>query len=211
MSLKPETAAILCRPFTAEECSTRPGAGGRTLTYVDQLHVIQRLNEAFGIGGWSWTAASSIDHDKVLVQGHLSIDNGPQHFGCSIEPLKNDAEKAVKTADTDALKRAARLFGVGLHLYDKTDPVHRGSNHNRGKSQPTTKWNNAYPPPSTAKQHQLIGRLWPKVFDFEEHYRAWLETTHGVTSATKLNIKQASSVIDALQNGQIETGRTPTN
>ena len=131
--LNPAIRRVLVRPFSPAECSLRAGPGGRKLTYVDQYHVICRLNEAFGVGGWSWQITSvTVAGERVVVVGRLSASSGQSHDGCSIEPVGKDAEKAVKTCDTDALKRAARLFGVGLHLYNGADPIHSQVTRGRG-------------------------------------------------------------------------------
>lgn len=124
--IDPNIRKILVRPFLPEECKKRRGPGGAELTYVDQHAVISRLNEAFGVGGWSWELRAEVCDGSVMVTGSLVVD-GARHDGCSIEPLggSRDPEVAIKIADTDALKRAARLFGVGLHLYDKNDSIHK--------------------------------------------------------------------------------------
>jgi len=123
------TMEILQRPFTGAECEQRKGPGGRMLTYVSHHAVVARLMEACGgPGGFNWVIDSvQMTEKMVCVTGTLIVSiAGEQcrNSGTSIEPLSGDLEKAVKTADTDALKRAARLFGVGLHLYDKSDDIH---------------------------------------------------------------------------------------
>jgi hypothetical protein len=116
---------ILRRKFTTGQCETRKGPGGFTLTYVAHFAVIDRLIEAVGIGNFQWTISSVVVADNmVTVQGDLTLWLGERwvtNSGVSTEALKGDLEKCTKTADTDAMKRAARLFGVGLHLYDKHD------------------------------------------------------------------------------------------
>jgi len=114
---------ILTRPFTAEECSLLNKAG-KLFTYADQFRVISRLNEAFSPDGWSWVTETTIIGGSVLVQGRL-IAAGQSKSGCSMERLGNNPEQNVKTADTDALKRAARLFGVALDLWNGVDPIHK--------------------------------------------------------------------------------------
>ena len=118
------TQDILRREFTPAECEERKGPGGYTLTYVAHFAVIDRLIEAVGIGNFQWKISSVLVADNmVTVAGDLTLwvhERWVTNSGVSTEALKgNDLEKCTKTADTDALKRAARLFGVGLHLYRK--------------------------------------------------------------------------------------------
>ena len=128
------TQDILRREFTPAECENRAGPGGFTLTYVAHFAVIDRLIEAVGIGNFQWKISSVLVADNmVTVAGDLTLwvdERWVTNSGVSTEALKgNDLEKSTKTADTDALKRAARLFGVGLHLYCKggTKPAARQS------------------------------------------------------------------------------------
>lgn len=130
----------LQRPFTAAECESRQGPGGRALTYVSHFSVVNRLIEACGgPGGFGWRITSvQITDGMVCVTGDLSVIIAGDtciNSGTSIEPLQGDIEKAIKTCDTDAMKRAARLFGVGLHLYDKSDSIH-GDMRGGGSSRP---------------------------------------------------------------------------
>ena len=120
------TQDILLREFTPAEIETRKGAKGLSLDYIDHWRVIDRLIEAVGIGNFQWKVTSVVVADgMVTVAGDLTLwvhERWVTNSGVSTEALKGyDLEKCTKTADTDALKRAARLFGVGLHLYRKGD------------------------------------------------------------------------------------------
>lgn len=122
---------ILRRKFTTEQCETRKGPGGFTLTYVAHFAVIDRLIEAVGIGNFQWKISGwAVADNMVTVHGDLTLwlnERWVTNSGVSTEALKGDLEKCTKTADTDAMKRAARLFGVGLHLYDKHDAAKPGA------------------------------------------------------------------------------------
>jgi hypothetical protein len=109
----------LTAPFPREALKTRQGGGGRSLTYVEGHTVIHRLNDACGDAGWSFSILREWqDGDilKALVELTLPGLGARQHIGVQ----KIDArggEDLHKGAVTDALKKAATLFGVGLELY----------------------------------------------------------------------------------------------
>jgi hypothetical protein len=112
---------VLSRPFT--DIKTRPGRNGQELSYIEGHAVVQRLNEAFA-GDWSFKVLShEVQQTEVVVLGELRTgDLYKQAFGGS-ELTRTRDGKVVSVADdlkaaaTDALKKAATLLGVGLHLY----------------------------------------------------------------------------------------------
>ncbi|KAJ1679061.1 DNA repair protein rad52 [Spiromyces aspiralis] len=120
-----------------ENVSTRPGAGGVRLSYIEGCKVINIANELFGFNGWS----SQIQNMTI---DYLDYENGAYNIGVScvmrvtlkdgtfhedvgygvMERAKTKSqafEKAKKEAATDALKRALRSFGncLGNCLYNK--------------------------------------------------------------------------------------------
>lgn len=120
---------------------------GVTLDYVDGAYVIAGLNDVFGPAAWhdEYTTAQVVetsrdDKDRwvigISMKCQLRIAAGLQPsgldgfvvkqgegYGHGIDRSQGKAfESAVKEAETDALKRAARKLGwrLGLALYDKT-------------------------------------------------------------------------------------------
>eukprot|EP00977_Amphora_coffeiformis_P029868 scaffold43153_cov176-Amphora_coffeaeformis.AAC.3 len=119
-----------------QDLSTRPGPGGRRLTYITGDGVSRSLNEIFGYEGWSLDIKSvtqtSKEQDKrgrwnVAYLAHVRItlvtsgtykedmgsgDSADNH-------LQTAVSHAIKASITDALKRAARHFGdkLGNSLY----------------------------------------------------------------------------------------------
>ena len=134
---------------------TRQGSFGRELAYVEARYDIERINEAFG-AEWSFEVTTRDvmpDTQEVLVLGRLTAGGVvEQAFGGShitrnrttgeVLPLADD----LKPAATDALEKAASLFGVGLHLY---------GDDGEGAALPTPKGNgrNEYPNRQPASQH----------------------------------------------------------
>lgn len=125
--------AILTAPINANEVEWRIQFGGksasantRVVPYISNRAVIRRFNAAFTPTGWSSTTrfieTSIVDYNgvvksvngaictlSVLVDGvWVSREDGAQLT--DIEPLKGGI--------SDAMKRAAVQWGVGLELYD---------------------------------------------------------------------------------------------
>lgn len=115
---------LLNRPFSSQQIKKRKTSMGFTLEYIETHTVITRLNEVFE-GQWSFKI---LDHkfldDDVVVLGELTAQGIiKQQFGsCELSQEAEDGMvlsmgDALKAAASDALKKAATLFGVGLHLY----------------------------------------------------------------------------------------------
>jgi hypothetical protein len=141
---------ILEQPFDPSQIRQREGHFGRTLDYIEGHAVIQRLNDAFD-ADWSFTI---INHeifketDEVIVIGQLTAGGiVKSQFGSSRITRARETGDIVSLADdlkaaaTDALKKAATLLGVGLHLY-RNDVPQRGS-RNQGRSRYTPPRNDA--------------------------------------------------------------------
>jgi len=113
----------LTRPFAPEQVRTRPGQGGKSLSYVETHAVIARLNEASD-HEWSFEVVKhEILADEVIVLGKLTIDGVTKMaFGGSTVTRDNSGKELsladdLKAATSDAVKKTATLFGIGLELY----------------------------------------------------------------------------------------------
>jgi hypothetical protein len=114
---------VLSRPFTPEQIRTRPGQNGKTIAYVETHAVITRLNDAADFA-WSFELVNhQVLADEVIVLGKLTIDGiAKMAFGGSTvtrDAKGKDVSLAddLKSAASDATKKCASLFGVGLELY----------------------------------------------------------------------------------------------
>src|SRR4051812_38037341 len=115
---------LLEQPFDRTQIKQREGAFGDQLDYVEGATVIQRLNDALE-GDWAFEVVEHQIHEhEVLVLGKLSHEGVTKmQFGKSAITRSRQDKSLVslgddlKAAATDALKKCATLFGVGLHLY----------------------------------------------------------------------------------------------
>jgi hypothetical protein len=110
----------LAAPFDPADVEWRPagnasaGARVQLVAYVDARTVMDRLDAVVGAGGWSFTLEPIVvDGGELRVaRGRLTIAGVTKDdigTASNWEPSKGCA--------SDALKRAAVLFGVGRYLY----------------------------------------------------------------------------------------------
>lgn len=132
------------------------GANGATLSYVEGWHVIAEANRIFGFEGWDrrtlstrcvWSGASGnqhaaayVAHVRVRVRaGDVAVTREGSGSAEAYAATPGEAhEVALKSAETDATKRALATFGnpFGLALYDREQSGVRKPRE--AKSPPTT-------------------------------------------------------------------------
>lgn len=141
--LTPKQHEILLKGINAERIAQRKGGGGKALSYLEAWDVKAHMNRIFGFLNWSADVLSadlayednsdgkwSVGYKVVL---RLSV-NGASYteaaVGSAVLPSRGEAhDMAIKTAESDAFKRAAINLGdqFGLSLYNNgsTAPVVR--------------------------------------------------------------------------------------
>lgn len=120
-----EALRVLSEPFSPDAIKTRAGGGGKRLSYVEAHTVIRRLNRLHEFGlTWDWAVTHEDvkklgeGEDLMVVRGVLSIPGMGSREGYGVQRISaRGGEDLVKGASSDALKKAATLFGVGLDLY----------------------------------------------------------------------------------------------
>lgn len=105
----------LAAPFTAKDHEFTRG-----FIYIEETAICSRIEEVDF--SWEWkTISVTRENDVAIVVGALTI-NGITRYGTGQQIVQRDAKgneangEAAKGASTDALKRAARLFGIGRYL-----------------------------------------------------------------------------------------------
>lgn len=141
--LNPRQQEILLKGLNTSRISQRKGGGGRALSYLEAWDVKAHLIRIFGFGGFSsdvLTADLMFEDQvgnnwnvgyKVILRLHIHDLNATYTeaaVGSASLPQRGEAhDMAVKTAESDALKRAAINLGdqFGLSLYNNgsTAPV----------------------------------------------------------------------------------------
>lgn len=116
-----DIASRLNSPFPASVIKQKPGPRNstRTFSYVTARDVAERLDQTVGWQNWQ-SMCDVVDQDTCAVRCQLTIlgvtksDIGYPNSGTDAE---DPSREPLKAAASDALKRAAVLFGVGRHLY----------------------------------------------------------------------------------------------
>lgn len=187
----------LTRPFDRAQIKERIGPGGRQLAYVAIGDYIARLNEALE-GEWSHEITETrVLDDEVIVQVRLSAAGMVKMAlgGAAITKRRDNGQPVsiahdMMAAEAVALKRAARLLGVGAALYaDDDDAAEPGPD--RG-----TDGRSAAARISSAQ----LGKLRSLVADSGDDwgaYRASIRERHGV-NVEFCDIRLASKLIDEL-------------
>ena len=135
--------SLLEKPFEPGQVKQRQGNFGHILDYVEGHVVTSRLNDAFE-GNWSFEIVKYRilkETKEVIVLGKLIAENVTKMaFGSKEMAINKDTNAIIslgddlKSASTDALKKAASLLGVGLYLYSELRS--NGTGGNDSKDQP---------------------------------------------------------------------------
>jgi hypothetical protein len=108
----------LTQPFPRQAVERRDGGGGRVFDYVATETVIRRLNDATA-NCWDFRVVETHFRGEVMLcLGELTIPGLGTRQGWGVQKVsERGGEDLFKGAASDALKKAATLFGVALELY----------------------------------------------------------------------------------------------
>jgi hypothetical protein len=194
---------------------------GRQFDYVEGHTVIHRLNDATE-NQWSMEIKSistiDIKEDWKQVTAHVALTipglGTREHIG--IQDVHVKGPDLVKGAITDALKKAATLFGVGLELYGpdyengeiapqrpNPPPAERRTNTpppaQKTRAEPVSQPQQAHAPgDATEPQIRNLFRLGKKLGWTEDNFHEELFQTYEHTSVKALTKRQASDWIKVL-------------
>ena len=93
------------------------------MTAITPIYVTERLNEAFGLGGWQFEPEIISDSEKmVIIKGVLTVPTMNiriVQFGGNDNRDRGDAYKG---AATDALTKCGSYLGIGAHVWRDDEP-----------------------------------------------------------------------------------------
>ena len=143
MSLSKAQVEQLLKGINPNRVAQRRGGGGKSLSYVEAFDIKAHMIRIFGFAEWSWDVLSA--DLAYQVQGERNWEVGYRVIGClkihatgatyteaavgmaSLPNIGEAHDMAVKTAESDAFKRAAinlgDNFGLSLYKNGQTAPV----------------------------------------------------------------------------------------
>lgn len=218
-----EVRSRLTESFPDDAIRTRRGSHGKDLHYLETWRIVDRLNSAFN-HDWSFRILEwRLLENEVVVHGELEAGGIVKHaFGSSSLTRSRDSGEVVsigddvKSAASDALKKSATLLGVGLELYAGKGETHtmktpakaprRSENARNGGDQ------GPHQGPTTSNGSRITERQLQAVLALAESrgggavaMRTQILDQFGVP-LEKLDRRQASQIISALNNGGIVVG-----
>lgn len=115
------TREAMLAAFADEELHTFQGQGGKTLTYIEDETVMDRLDLGFGPGNWS-IQVEPFPYVEGVVKVRLGIR--PHDEWIYYEDFgypNNKGGQELKEAVSDGIRRCGRYIGIARDLYRKTD------------------------------------------------------------------------------------------
>ncbi len=149
--MSPEHVVQLSAPFDVNEHEFVQGK-----IYLTEEAITRRLDEVDP--GWTFAVTRTAQRDdSVTIYAALTVC-GVTRESCGTDKLKGGVGEPEKSALTDALKRCARLFGIGRYLLDMPKSI---SDHNA-----VAAWlRSNYPSPSSKAVSDAEWR------DFAKHWK----------------------------------------
>ena len=146
MSLNTEQTSQLLKGINPNRVASRRGGGGKSLSYLEAWDVKAHLIRVFGFAEWSWDVLQAecayqiapADGERnwkigYRIVGRLSIHATGATYTEAAVGMANlpdigaAHDMAIKTAESDAIKRAAIClgdqFGLSLYKNGQTAPV----------------------------------------------------------------------------------------
>jgi hypothetical protein len=214
--------------FPSEAVKEFKGRGGKFFSYLGGETVIKRLNDATE-NHWDlsveaiWSDTMPGGQTVMFARVKLTLPDlgSREHIGVQVIGEK-DGEDMYKGAITDALKKAATLFGVGLELYDDPTPARRmepqerqavDAQHERNVTPPRSNISAVRNRPPDAPQPPMQDGT-PKGLYYEieggYHVPPDVSQLHGITKMDPLNTYLRSNGFDGGMKGEVITELSQT-
>ena len=137
--LSQDQLAILAKPLPPEALKAHPtkkDSSGTPMTTIKAIYVIDRLNEAFGVGEWN-LKTTYLNHEKInritqtgkerteyisAVHTTFSVPYFGIHLECVAGSTNDDLGDALKGGTTDGITKIASYLGIGADIWRGTQP-----------------------------------------------------------------------------------------
>lgn len=195
----------LTKPFPREAIKTREGARGRKFSYVETQTVIRRLNEATG-NNWDFRVVQREWRGDLLITiGELTLPGLGTRTGTGVQRVADGAgEDLVKGSLSDALKKAATLFGIGLEFYgDDYEAVAAEREERQAARAPQRAGADEQVGPNEPASDEMRAQLkeaMERAGWTSDDFRAW-RTANDAYAWSRLTIRQAGALSADLKMG----------
>ena len=163
ISLLPQQTQVLQQRTPEMYIKERPIRGGKKAKYIEVGYVISQLNTIFGPPNWEFEILEQAletrgigtnSKQEVWVRGKLTVMDHKNDYRVSKTQYgQHDVfpevpiGDAFKAAGSDALKKCATMFGIGLDIYwgqlDDLDSGQRKTKDNKPELTPEQKFETA--------------------------------------------------------------------
>lgn len=116
--------AAAMAPFAPEQIETRPGTGGKPLSYIDATTATNRLDDVFGPSNWDF-AIKPWGDDALIGTLTVRLPDGSVTSKSSVggKAGMQNHDDDFKSADSDCFKRCCDRLGIGRYLRQSGLPV----------------------------------------------------------------------------------------
>jgi hypothetical protein len=200
---------IIEQEFDKSLIKTRKGRSGNRLSYIETPEYIKRLNLAFDYN-WSFQIEEErVESGFIVVRGRLTAEGvSKSQYGTSQITLSKDTGEVVaigddyKAAGSDALKKCASLFGIGLHLYNGSNGA--GKTNGKGMNKPSGNKGNGN---VTKAQLSKIKSLRTGLGMSSDDVLDLIERMYNTRDPKGINKEMATAVISVLEKQREEAER----
>ncbi len=121
MKIPENIKAILDRELPSE--ALKPHESRKYLTSINPIYVVERMNEAFGVGQWHYeTEVIESEGPMKVVKCTYTVPEYEIHIEQFGGNDNKDAGDAYKGAATDALTKIGSYLGIGAHVWKDEKP-----------------------------------------------------------------------------------------
>ncbi len=107
-------------PFAEEELRSFEGRGGKTMTFIEDETVMDRLDAGYGLGNWQ-IAVDAVPYAEGVVKVRLGVrENGEWAWYEDFGYPNQAGGDVLKEAVSDGIRRCGRYVGIARDLYRKS-------------------------------------------------------------------------------------------
>lgn len=215
MKLEKSQIEALRRPLAANEIEWKPAKkdGPATIPYVAHTAARDRLDEAFGLGGWGMVPVTQPKEKdgEVLVYYAMVIGGLPRFYAWGQQEIRDNQHMTwgdcLEATKSNAIVRCGKDLGIGRELWNRAGRARLGG---KGQSAPIPSAGNApprqYAPASSTDTRPISDGQRRRLFVIAKHagrneadIKAWLAVAYNIDSSKKIQRKDYDAICSAIE------------